>query len=159
MYCHSSSHSARVRQSRRRPRGGFTLVELMVVIVILGLLSGVVTLSVRSYLIRSKQNVARVEISKIVQALETFYTTYDRYPSNEEGLGVLSQPSNEFAEGILTFVPVDPWGYDYEYVSPGRTRAFEVTCYGSDHREGGTGAAEDLSSDQLAERNAMSSQS
>ncbi|MEM6473865.1 MAG: type II secretion system major pseudopilin GspG [Planctomycetota bacterium] len=139
-------------RSREFRRKAFTLVELMVVIVIIGLLSGVVTFSIRGYLIRSKQNVAKMEISKIVQALETFYTTYDRYPSNEEGLAVLSQPNADFPEGILTFLPLDPWGYDYEYISPGRARPFEVTSYGSDHREGGTGAAEDLSSDRLANR-------
>ncbi|MEO1618553.1 MAG: type II secretion system major pseudopilin GspG [Planctomycetota bacterium] len=148
----ATKRHGRFRGSRR----GFTLVELMVVIVIIGLLSGVVTLSVRSYLIRSKQNVAKMEISKIVQALETFYTTYDRYPTNQEGLSILSQPSAEFAEGILTFVPVDPWGYDYEYISPGRSKAFDVTCFGSDNREGGAGAAEDLSSNEIADRGARS---
>ena len=121
----------------------------MVVIVIIGLLSGVVTISVRSYLIRSKQNVAKMEISKIGQALETFYTTYDRYPSNQEGLAILAQPSEEFAEGILTFLPEDPWGNAYEYVSPGKTKAYDVTCYGADHREGGTGGDKDITSNDL----------
>ncbi|EMI25184.1 general secretion pathway protein G [Rhodopirellula europaea SH398] len=125
-------------------------MELMVVIVILGLLSGVVTISVRSYLIRSKQNVAKMEISKISQALETFYTTYDRYPTNQEGLDVLASPSDEFAEGILTFVPSDPWGNPYEYVSPGRSTPYDVSCYGADHREGGTAADRDITSGDLS---------
>lgn len=137
---------------RKRPVHGFTLVELMVVIVILGLLSGVVTVSVRSYLIRSKQNVAKMEISKISQAVETFYTTYDRYPTNEEGLGVLAESSNEFTEGLLTFVPSDPWGNPYEYTSPGRTQAYEIVSYGGDRREGGNGADMDLSSATMRER-------
>ena len=131
---------------------GFTLVELMVVIVIIGLLSGVVTISVRSYLIRSKQNVAKLEISKISQALETFYSTYDRYPTNQEGLDVLSRPSDEFVEGILPFLPGDPWGHSYEYVSPGKTRAYDVTCYGADHREGGSGADKDITSNDIGDR-------
>lgn len=138
--------------SGKRRSYGFTLVELMVVIVILGLLSGVVTVSIRSYLIRAKQNVARVEISKICQAMETFYTTYDRYPTNQEGLDILGQPSEEFAEGILTFVPTDPWGHEYEYVSPGKTRPYDIYCFGADHREGGAGADKDLTSDELANR-------
>lgn len=141
-----------VRQKRTSTRRGFTLVELMVVIVIIGLLSGVVTINVRSYLIRSKQNVAKLEISKISQALETFYTTYDRYPSNQEGLAVLSQASEEFAEGILTFLPTDPWGNPYEYVSPGKVKAYDVTCYGADHREGGAGAEKDITSADLGNR-------
>lgn len=143
---HCSRGPMRCRQS------GFTLVELMVVIVILGLLSGVATMSVRSYLIRSKQSVAKMEISKVCQALETFYTTYDRYPTNQEGLAALAQPSDEFAEGILTFLPVDPWGNPYEYVSPGKASPYDVICYGADHREGGTGADKDLTSSEIGER-------
>ncbi|WP_436717727.1 type II secretion system major pseudopilin GspG [Roseiconus lacunae] len=132
---------------------GFTLVELMVVIVIIGLLSGVVTVSVRSYLVRSKQNVARLEISKIMQGLEAFYTTYDRYPTNREGLQILAQPSDEFVDGILPFLPVDPWGSPYEYVSPGRNFAYEITCFGADRREGGAGADKDIKSSEIHLRN------
>lgn len=136
-------------RARRRARAAFSLVELMVVIVIIGLLSGVVTFSVRTYLIRSKQNVAKLEISKMVQAMETFYSAYDRYPTNEEGLAILTQPSEEFPEGLLTFMPVDPWGHNYEYVNPGRSSAFDIVSYGADHREGGTAADKDMRSDEL----------
>lgn len=143
------SATARLRSVAR---AGFSLVELMVVIVIIGLLSGVVTFSVRSYLIRSKQNVAKLEISKMVQALETFYATYDRYPTSEEGLAVLAEPSEEFPNGLLTFLPKDPWGNSYEYVSPGRTNSFDIVSYGADHREGGTAADTDLRSDEIMKR-------
>jgi len=134
-------------------RQGFSLVELMVVIVIIGLLAGVVTFSVRSYLILSKQNVAKLEISKMAQPLETFYTSYDRFPTNEEGLGVLIKPSEEFPNGLLSFLPEDPWGHAYEYVSPGRAAAFDIVSYGADHREGGTGADKDLRSDEIMKKN------
>jgi general secretion pathway protein G len=141
-----------LRKTVRRPREGFSLVELMVVIVIIGLLASVVTFSVRSYLIRSKQNVAKLEISKMMQALETFYATYDRYPTNEEGLAALSSSTSEYPDGLISFLPNDPWGNPYEYVSPGRIQAFEITCYGADRREGGIGADEDLRSDQIMNR-------
>jgi general secretion pathway protein G len=118
----------------------------MVVIVIIGLLSGAVTLSVRSYLVSGKQNVARMEISKIAQALDTFYSAYDRYPTLDEGLESLAKPGPKFAEGILSKVPRDPWGRLYEYHNPGRERAYEVICYGADGHEGGAGADMDLSS-------------
>ncbi len=144
---------SRLKGTRQRRRA-FTLVELMVVIVILGLLSGVVTMSVRSYLISSKQNVAKMEISKVCQALESFYIAYDRYPTNQEGLAVLSEPSEKHAEGILSFIPADPWGNPYEYVSPGKTKPYDVTCYGADHREGGTGADKDISSNEIGQRGA-----
>lgn len=136
--------------NRRNGFRGFSLVELMVVIVIIGLLAGVVTISVRSYLVRGKQNVGRLELSKICQALDTFYSEYDRYPTSEEGLGALVEKSDEFPDGILNKLPRDPWGHPYEYHQPGRKGPYEVVCYGADHREGGSGAEADLSSDDVA---------
>ena len=127
-------------------RRAFTLVELMVVLVIIALLSGVVTLSVRGYLLTSKQNIAKVEISKLIQALDTFYATFDRYPSNEEGLAILAARTAEFPEGILSFVPKDPWKHPYEYRSPGSIEPYEVICFGADHRDGGEGGDRDITS-------------
>ena len=121
----------------------------MVVIVIIGLLSGVVTLSVRSYVVRSRQNVARLEIARIRQALETFYGEYDRYPSSEEGIDVLTESTDAFPDGLLSSVPRDPWGNAYEYHSPGTNGPYLVICFGADHREGGTGADADITSDDL----------
>ena len=128
------------------------MVELMVVIVIIGLLAGAATVSVRSYLVRSKQNVARVEVAKICQALETYYAEYDRYPTTDEGLEVLAEPSDEFVDGLLTQLPPDPWGNPYEYLNPGRETVYEVISYGADGREGGDGADRDLLSTELADR-------
>jgi general secretion pathway protein G len=130
---------------RRLRRGGFSLIELMVVIVIIGLLAGVATMSVRSYLIRGKQGVAKLEIAKIAQAIDTFYSQFDRYPTNDEGLAILAAKSKEFPDGLLNKTPVDPWGQAYQYNQPGRSAPYDVICYGADHREGGTGADADLS--------------
>lgn len=135
-----------------RQRGGFSLIELMVVIVIIGILAGTVTVSVRSYLIRSKQNVARMEISKIAQAIENFYLSYDRYPSNEEGVDVLTQINEKFPEPLLDRLPNDPWGNPYEYIETGSSPAYQVVSYGADGREGGEGADKDISSLELADR-------
>lgn len=137
------------RTKNRRVRRGFTLVELMVVVVIIGLLAGAVTLSVRTYLIAGKQSVAKLEISKIIQALDTYYSAYDRYPSNDEGIEALSEPSSKFPEGLLSKLPVDPWGNPYEYVYPGPKGGSLVACYGADAREGGAGADSDITSDDL----------
>lgn len=139
--------------SNRKRRRGFSLVEVMIVIVIIGMLAGVVTVNVRSYLVRAKQNTARQEISTIVQGLETFYATYDRYPTNEEGLSALVEPSERLAEpplkgsGVLT----DPWGQPYQYNSPGANGPYEVISYGADGRQGGEGADADIHSDELKE--------
>jgi general secretion pathway protein G len=133
------------RSNRKARRGGFSLVELMVVIVIIGLLSGVVTMSVRSYLVRGKQTVAKMEIAKIAQAIDTFYGQFDRYPTSDEGLEVLVEKSDAFPDGLLNKMPVDPWKHAYEYVYPGQNGPYELVSYGADHQEGGTGADADIS--------------
>lgn len=130
--------------NRSLSRAGFSLVELMVVIVIIGLLSGVVTISVRSYLLRGKQTVARLEITKIAQAIDTFYGQFDRYPTNDEGISVLAEKSTAFPDGLLNKLPVDPWGHPYEYNYPGRDAPYELVSYGADHQQGGAGADADL---------------
>jgi general secretion pathway protein G len=133
----------------RRCRCGFTLVEVMVVMVIIGILASLVTYRVRSYLVVSKQNAAAAEIAKIAQALDTFYAATDRYPTNEEGLAVLTQKSAAFTDGILNKMPLDPWKHPYQYICPGRKSAYEVICLGADGREGGEGADRDISSESL----------
>lgn len=148
MYCKCEpSGATRRRDCQRR---GFTLVELMVVVVIIGLLAAAVTLGVRGYLISGKQNVAKMEISNICQALETYYAQHDRYPTNDEGLELLTQRTDRFPDGILPKLPVDPWGRTYQYNSPGAGNLpYEVLCFGADGREGGQGADSDHSSSQL----------
>lgn len=148
------SYASQPRQPKLRFRAyntriAFSLVELMVVLVILAMLSGVVTISIRSYLIRSKQNVAKVEIGKMMQSLDTFYSAFDRYPTNEEGLEALALKSDEFPEGLIAFLPTDPWSTPYEYRSPGSEFPFEIICFGADKREGGEGANRDITSMQL----------
>jgi len=138
-------------RARRHTRGGFSLVEVMVVIVIIGLLASVVTLNVRGYLNKAKQNMARQEIATVVQALETFYAACSRYPTNEEGLAILTRPSEKLPESLLKAVPVDPWRRPYQYNSPGSAGPYEVICYGADGREGGDGVNADVSSDALKE--------
>jgi len=136
---------------RRLIRRAFSLVEIMIVIVIIGLLAGVVTINVRSYLTKARQSTARVEIATIVQALNTFYATCGRYPTNEEGLDVLSKPTDKNPEPLLEGKPTDPWGRPYQYVCPGASVPFEVICLGADGREGGEGADADISSARLKE--------
>ena len=135
--------------SRSRQRAAFSLVELMVVIVIIGLLASVVTISMQGYLTSSKQNIAKMEISKMVTALDTFYTQYDRYPTTSEGIRVLVDPSEKFPEGLLSKLPKDPWNVEYEYFSPAANAPYEIICFGRDHKEGGTGADRDISSLEL----------
>ena len=132
------------------PRRAFTLVELMVVIVIIGLLAGTVTVSVRSYLIRGKQSVAKMEIARICEAIDVYYANFDQYPRNDVGLQALVEQTTEFPDGLLNRLPTDPWGNPYQYNHPGQNRPYEVICYGADGNEGGSGADSDISSDDLS---------
>jgi general secretion pathway protein G len=130
-------------------RRGFSLVEIMIVIVIIGLLAGVVTVNVRGYLLKAKQNAARQEIATVMHALDTFYATYNRYPTNEEGLAILTRPGEKLPEPLLSGEPRDPWGHPYQYNSPGANAPYEVICYGVDGREGGEGGDTDITSANL----------
>lgn len=140
------------RNSRpKRQRAGFSLVELMVVMVIIGLLAGVISLSVNSYLVRGKQGVAKLEIAKLSEAINSFYVAHDRYPTTQEGLAVLAQRTEKAVEGFIPRIKDDPWGNEYDYISPARSGPFEIVCYGADKREGGTGADTDIVSTELGD--------
>ena len=155
MFCKSAEQARRCDRpqsavvSRVPAARGFSLVELIVVIVIIGILASLVAFRTRSYLIVSKQNAAKVDISRIVAALDSYYAVHDTYPSNEEGLESLTVKDELFADGFLKAVPLDPWKHPYQYNSPGTNSAYEVLCLGADKREGGDGADRDISSEDL----------
>jgi general secretion pathway protein G len=120
---------------------GFSFVEVMVVIVIIGLLAGAVTLKVSHYLDTAKVNRAKSDLATIVAAVEAAYLTTGRYPANDQGLRNLPLKSR-----------LDPWGTPYDYNSPGRHgEPFEVICFGADGREGGEGVDADIYSWQLGD--------
>lgn len=148
---------AKSRNERKLIRGrplAFSLVEFTVVLALIGLLAGVVTIGVRPMLVRGKQAAARTEIAHIRQALEQFYSVYGRYPTNEEGLGVLRHPTEKITDPLLTQDPIDPWGRTYVYSEPGRTEPYEIMSFGADGREGGAGADMDIVSWNLKESGA-----
>lgn len=124
---------------------GFSLVEMMVVLILIGLLASVVTINVRGYLVRGRQDTARMELATIRDALETYYGLVGRYPTSEEGIASLARASERIPEPILQQLPDDPWGRPYQYHSPGRdNHPYDVICYGADGREGGGGPEGDL---------------
>lgn len=120
-----------------KARLGFSLVEIMVVLVIIGLLAGVVSINVRGYLLAGKQNTARMEIATIVSGLETFHSLNDRYPTNDEGLRILTESTQRMPEPPLTKMPIDPWRRPYIYNQPGRSGPYEVYSQGADGQDGG----------------------
>lgn len=137
------------RRLMKSPRGfpkGFTLIEMMVVLVLIGLLAGVVSVSVRHYLVTGKQQAARAQIASLRTAVETFYSVYGRYPTNDEGLEILTQRTDQLPEPLLQSraVPSDPWGRPYQFNSPGRQEPYEIISYGADGREGGQDGDADI---------------
>ena len=132
-------------------RRGFSLIEVMVVLVLIGLLAGLVTVSVRYYLSSGKQKAAAAQISSICTALETFYSVHGRYPESDEGLAVLSKKSEQINQPLLRQIPFDSWGHAYVYNMPGpNEEPYEVVSLGADGREGGEGENADIQSWRLS---------
>jgi general secretion pathway protein G len=145
----TSSDASRGR-SREHGQSGFTLVEMLVVITIIGLIMALVGPRVLNYLSESKVKTARIQIQSFASALDLFYLDAGRYPSTAEGLVALVQPTGGVAAWNGPYlkggnVPKDPWGTPYVYRSPGQHGAFDLISYGADGREGGTGPAADIS--------------
>ena len=141
---------ARRRRSRIRGQRGFTLVEMLVVITIIGLIMSLVGPRVLNYLAESKIKAAKIQIQSFSSALDLFYLDAGRYPTGSEGLAALVKPAagltawnGPYLKGGI--VPNDPWGKPYIYRSPGERSAYEIVSYGSDGQEGGTGNAADIS--------------
>src|SRR4029077_5602532 len=131
---------------RRRSQAGFTLVEILVVITIIGLIMSLVGPRVLGYLGESKVKAAKIQIQSFSSALDLFYLDAGRSPTPSEGLAALIKP----ASGLTTWngpylkggnVPNDPWGKAYAYRSPGERSAYEIVSFGADGQEGGTGPA------------------
>lgn len=139
------------RSAARRRAGGFTLVEILVVITIIGLIMGLVGPQVLRYLSESKSKAARIQIESFASALDLFYLDTGRYPNSSEGLpalvqrpGAMSAWNGPYLKGGV--VPNDPWGAPYIYRSPGQHGAYDLASHGSDNQEGGTGPAADITS-------------
>jgi general secretion pathway protein G len=134
----------------RRAEAGFTLVEMLVVITIIGLIMGLVGPRVLSYLGESKVKAAKLQIESFGSSLDLFYLDVGRYPTGSEGLTALTErpASTAVWNGpyLTASVPTDPWGHVYIYRAPAERGPYEIVSFGSDGQEGGTGTAADISS-------------
>src|SRR6201994_5169877 len=135
---------------RRRAQAGFTLVEILVVITIIGLIMALVGPRVLNYLGESKSKAAKIQIESFSSALDLYYLDLGRYPSSNEGLAALTRGNNApgwngpYLRGGV--VPNDPWGHGYVYRAPGQRAPYDIVSLGSDGQEGGTGVAADIAS-------------
>jgi len=121
----------------RSNKSGFSLIEVMIVVVIIGLMAGLVTYATAGYLDKAKRQRARSDIATYSGAVDAFYLAKSYYPGNQDGLKILTP---EFIKVLQN----DPWGRPYQYVQPGKSGPFDIICYGADGREGGTGADSDI---------------
>lgn len=129
---------------------GFTLLELLVVIVIIGLLASYVGPKYFAQLGKSEVTIAKSQIESFEKALDTFRLDVGRYPTSEEGLpALMNKPAAADKWNgpyLKKDVPLDPWGHPYMYKAPGTKSEYEITSYGKDGQPGGTGDNADISS-------------
>ena len=138
-------------RNKRAAEHGFTLIEMLVVISIIGLIMALVGPRVLNYLSESKSKAAKIQIASLGGALDLFFLDSGRYPTGAEGLTALVQPPGNIASWNGPYlkggvVPADPWGHSYVYRSPGQHGTYDIISYGSDGQEGGTGIAGDITS-------------
>jgi general secretion pathway protein G len=126
---------------------GFSLVEIMIVVVIIGLMAGLVVYATSSYLERAKRQRARADIATLAGAVDSFYLAKGEYPPSDQGLKALVP---EFVKVVQN----DPWGNPYTYIVPGKSGPYDIISYGADGREGGTGADADITNSDVEVREA-----
>jgi general secretion pathway protein G len=132
---------------------GFTLIEILVVIVILGVLAALIVPNVISRPDEARATVAKSDIAAIMSALKLYRLDNQRYPTGEQGLAALVAkpeqppvPPNWKPGGYLEKLPKDPWGRPYLYLNPGVRGEVEVMSFGADGQSGGAGPDSDLGS-------------
>jgi general secretion pathway protein G len=128
---------------------GFTLLELLVVLVILGMLAALAGPRVMKYISSSKTDTAKLQVEQLSSALDMYKLEVGRYPNTQEGLQALVVAPGGTTNWNGPYlkknsVPKDPWGADYHYESPGQHGAFDISSFGADGREGGEGEDKDI---------------
>jgi len=149
---------ARQKNARYAGQQGFTLVEMLVVITIIGLIMGLIGPRVLNYLSESKVKAAKIQLQSFASALDLFYLDAGRFPSAAEGLAALVQRTPGVAAWNGPYlkggtVPSDPWSHAYLYRAPGDHGPYDIVSYGSDGQEGGSGVAADISLESATAKN------
>ena len=139
------------RQLRHAAQAGFTLFELMVVLVIIGVLAALIVPNVLERAEDAKVTAARTDVTNLMQALKLYRLDNNRYPTTEQGLqALIAKPTTEPVptnwKPYLEKLPNDPWGKPYQYLNPGVKGEVDVMSYGADGQPGGEGKNADIGS-------------
>ena len=157
LYCdrlpQTADHQKNKQQSLLKKERGFTLIEIMVVVVILGILAVLVVPNIMGRPDEARMVAAKQDISAIMQALKLYRLDNSKYPTGNQGLAALVNkptidpvPRNWKAGGYLAKIPVDPWGNPYYYRNPGQHGEIDIYSLGADGQPGGEGVDADIGS-------------
>ena len=137
--------------AKNRSQLGFTLIEVMVVIAIIGIMATLIVPQIMSKPNEARVIAAKQDINSLVQALKLYRLDNSRYPTTEQGLSALVAkptsepiPQNWKPNGYVDRLPKDPWGFAYQYSNPGARAEIDVFSLGADNKPGGTGFDADL---------------
>ena len=142
-------HSLGKKRNARRAQKGFTLVELLVVLVILGLIAAFAAPQVIKYVGGAKSDAAKIQIERLSSVLDLYRLEVGRYPTEDEGLDALMEKPSDAENWNGPYLKkadslIDPWGRPYGYKVPGESGEFDIFTLGSDGQEGGEGEAKDI---------------
>jgi general secretion pathway protein G len=140
-------------KQRNAASRGFTLIEVLVVVVILGILAGLIVPRIMDAPDKARVTAAKSDVQSIMSALKMYRLDNGTYPSSEQGLQALVKkpeigdiPRNYKPGGYLEHLPKDPWGSDYQYLNPGIHGEVDVFSFGADRQPGGEGYNADIGS-------------
>lgn len=143
------------RRCAGRRDAGFTLIEVMIVVVILGILAAIVVPKIMDRPVQAQITAAKSDIRTLESALNLYRLDNHSYPTTDQGLEALVQkPSNAKAwkeGGYIGRLPKDPWGKEYQYLNPGANGPIDIFTYGADGQQGGEGANADVGNWNLNE--------
>lgn len=138
----------KMKKKRTRTQNGFSLIELLIVMVIIGLLASLVGPKMFGKVGKSKQKSAKAQIALFETALDLYRLDMGKYPETDQGLTVLRirPDDSEKWDGpyLPKEIPMDPWGTPYHYESPSENGDYEIVSYGADGTEGGEGEDQDI---------------
>jgi len=140
-----------IQLPRSRPSRGFTLIEIMVVLVIIGVLAALIVPNVLDRADDARVTAARTDINNLMQSLKLYKLDNQRFPSAEQGLEALARkpsagPTPPNWKAYVDKLPADPWGRPYQYLNPGVNGEIDVFSYGADGQPGGEGNNADIGS-------------